>query len=48
MESRIAKPEVTFRLESRPLTPEQLKAGKRLFKRLIARAQSTIPGDKGK
>ena len=36
--------EVTFSIELRPATPTQLEAGKRLFKRLVARAQS---GDKG-
>lgn len=33
-------PEVTFSIELRPATYEQLDAGKRLFSRLIARAKS--------
>lgn len=33
-------PEVTFSIELRPATSEQLEAGKRLFSRLIARAQT--------
>lgn len=33
-------PEVTFSIELRPATPEQLEAGKRLFSKLINRAQS--------
>jgi len=33
-------PEVTFSIEVRPATSTQLEAGKRLFKRLVARAQS--------
>lgn len=32
-------PEVTFSIEARPATSEQINAGKRLFSRLIARAQ---------
>ena len=32
--------EVTFSIELRPATSEQLEAGKRLFSRLIARAQT--------
>jgi len=32
-------PEVTFSIELRPATYEQLEAGKRLFSKLIARAQ---------
>ena len=34
-------PEVTFSIELRPATYEQLEAGKRLFSRLIARAQAS-------
>jgi hypothetical protein len=34
-------PEVTFSIELRPATCEQLDAGKRLFSRLIARAQAS-------
>ena len=34
-------PEVTFSIELRPATSEQLDAGKRLFSRLIARAQAS-------
>ena len=48
MQRRIDQPKVSFRIESRPLTLVQLEAGKRLLKRLIARAQSNIPVDKGK
>jgi len=33
-------PEVTFSVEVRPATYEQLDAGKRLFSRLVARAQT--------
>lgn len=33
-------PEVTFRIEVRSATSEQLEAGKRLFSRLLARAQT--------
>ena len=33
-------PEVTFSIELRPATYEQLDAGKRLFSRLMARAQT--------
>ncbi len=33
-------PEVTFSVEPRPASPEQLEAGKRLFSRLLARAQT--------
>ena len=33
-------PEVTFSVEVRPATSEQLEAGKRLFSRLLARAQT--------
>ena len=32
-------PEVTFSIEIRPATSTQLEAGKRLFSRLLARAQ---------
>jgi len=35
-------PEVTFSIELRPATSEQLEAGKRLFSRLINRVQSNI------
>jgi hypothetical protein len=34
-------PEVTFNMELRPATSEQLDAGRRLFSRLIARAQGS-------
>lgn len=34
-------PEVTFSIELRPATYEQLEAGKRLFSRLIERAQTS-------
>ena len=34
-------PEVTFSIELRPATYEQLEAGKRLFSRLIERAQAS-------
>jgi hypothetical protein len=38
--SKIVKnPEVTFNIEIHPATPEQKAAGKRLFRRLIERAQ---------
>jgi hypothetical protein len=33
-------PKVIFSMELRPATSEQLEAGKRLFKRLVARVQS--------
>ena len=33
-------PEVTFTIELRPETSEQLEAGKRLFKRLVSRARA--------
>jgi len=33
-------PEVTFSIELRPATSEQLEAGKRLFSRLITRART--------
>ena len=33
-------PEVTFNIELRPATSEQIDAGKRLFSRLMARAQT--------
>jgi hypothetical protein len=48
MQSRVDKPKVSFSIERRQLTPAQLEAGKRLFKSLIARAQSNIPVDRGK
>jgi hypothetical protein len=38
-------PEVTFSVELRLATAIQLEAGKRLFKRLITRAQSQGGGD---
>lgn len=38
-------PEVTFSVEIRPATSEQIEAGKRLFSRLITRAQSSIEID---
>ena len=34
-------PEVIFSIEVRPATPTQQEAGKRLLKRLVARAQSS-------
>jgi len=34
-------PEVTFSIELRPATFEQLEAGKRLFSRLVERAQTS-------
>jgi len=43
MGSRIARPKVSLRIESRVSTPEQLEAGKKLFKRLLERAQSSLP-----
>ena len=33
-------PEVTFSIELRPLTHDQLEAGKRLFKSLVSRARA--------
>jgi len=36
----LKKPAVIFQLVSRKLSPAQAEAGKRLFKRLVARAQS--------
>jgi hypothetical protein len=33
-------PEVTFNIELRPATSEQLEAGRRLFSRLMTRAQA--------
>ena len=33
-------PEVTFSIELRPATPQQLEAGKMLFSRLIAKAKT--------
>ncbi|MFC1954023.1 hypothetical protein ACFLU7_00495 [Chloroflexota bacterium] len=44
----IKGPIVNFSIEVRKPTFDQLEAGKRLFKRLVARVQSTIPEDKGK
>jgi len=41
----LKKPEVRFQLISRKLTPQQADAGKRLFKRLVARAQSSIQNE---
>ena len=38
-------PEVTFSIEVRPATSTQLEAGKRLFSRLLARAQSSIQNE---
>lgn len=38
-------PEVTFSIEIRPCTSTQLEAGKRLFSRLLARAQSSSQND---
>ena len=40
-------PEVNFSLELRPATPEQLEAGKRLFSRLISKAQTGEHGAGG-
>ena len=40
MGSSTHQTKVTFSIEIRPATPEQKAAGKRLFSRLIARAQS--------
>jgi len=40
----LEKQAVTFQLVSRKLTPAQAEAGKRLFKRLVARAQSRDTG----
>ena len=37
----LKRPEVTFSIEIRPSTSAQLEAGKRLFSRLLARAQSS-------
>jgi len=34
------RPEVTFSIEIRPATSAQLEAGKRLFSKLLARAQT--------
>jgi len=42
MQGSKGKLKVSFRIESRPLTPAQAEAGKKLFKRLIARAQTQI------
>ena len=36
----LKQPAVAFQLVSRKLTPAQVEAGKRLFKKLVARAQS--------
>jgi len=47
-ENALKIPEVIFSIESRPTTAEQQEAGKRLFKRIMARAQSNLPNDKGK
>ena len=38
-------PEVKFQLVSRKMTPAQADAGKRLFKKLVARAQSSIQNE---
>jgi len=35
-------PEVTFRIEMQPSTSAQIEAGRRLFKKLVARAQLII------
>ena len=35
-------PEVNFSLALRPITPAQAEAGKRLFKKLVARVQSEV------
>jgi hypothetical protein len=40
-------PEVTFRIKLRPATYEQLEAGKRLFSRLISKAQTGEHGAGG-
>jgi len=37
----LKRPEVTFSIEVRSATPTQLEAGKRLFSKLMARAQSS-------
>ena len=37
----LKRPEVTFSIEMRPSNSAQLEAGKRLFKRLVARTQSS-------
>lgn len=39
-------PEVTFSIEVRPATFAQLEAGRRLFGKLISRAQSQIEQEK--
>jgi len=36
----LKKPKVRFQIVSRQLTPTQAEAGRRLFRRLVARAQS--------
>ncbi len=46
MKSRTEKLKVSFELEDRKLTADQAAAGKRLFARLIERAEATINKDK--
>ena len=41
----LKRPEVKFSIETRPSTSAQLEAGKRLFSRLLARAQSSIQNE---
>lgn len=36
----LKQPEVKFQVVSRKLTPQQAEAGKRFFRRMVARAQS--------
>jgi len=38
----LKQPEIKFSIEIRPATSTQLEAGKRLFSRLLARAQSSL------
>lgn len=42
--ANLKHPEVTFSIEARQSTSTQLEAGKRLFARLLARAQSRERG----
>ncbi len=42
MQSRNTKPRVTFSIEMRSVTSTQLEASKRLFSRLLVRAQSNL------
>jgi len=41
----LKQPEVKFQLVSRKLSPAQAEAGKRLFKKIVARAQSSIQNE---